>query len=253
MQSKNHLNARPDLSIVIPAYREEKRIGKTLDELSHYLRTDMYMKKLSTEVIVVSADSTDKTHEIVLAKQEQFSILRLLKPGARAGKGRDVQYGMLRARGKTAMFMDADLATPLRHIPEFYDAYREGVDVVIATRNLYKQHPSFLRRLLSNGGNLLFRIVSGVWIEDSQCGFKLFSDTANKLCFSNLTLMGWGFDMEILTIAKVNKLQMETIRVNDWKHVPNGTFDLNILGNFGASFFDLLKIGARRLRKEYSK
>ena len=150
-------------------------------------------------------------HEVVLSKQNKFPIFRLLRPGAKLGKGRDVQYGMLKAKGKAVIFMDADLATPFRHLPVFYRAYEQGSDVVIATRNLYKHHPNYLRRLLSNGGNLLFRIASGVWVEDSQCGFKLFSNEAAQLCFSKLTILGWGFDMEVLAIAKANKLQVKTI------------------------------------------
>lgn len=252
MQSKKLLNTLPDLTIVIPAYHEEKRIGKTLDELAYYLKSDKDMRNKVIEVIVSAADTTDKTHEVVLSKQNQFSDLRLLRPGSKLGKGRDVQYGMLRARGKAVMFMDADLATPLRHLQVFYRAYQQGSDVVIATRNLHKHHPNYLRRLLSNVGNFLFKIASGVWIEDTQCGFKLFSNEAAQLCFHKLTILDWGFDMEVLAIAKANKLQIKTIRVNDWRHVSNGTFELNILTNFANSFADLMKISAKRIHKDYT-
>lgn len=240
-----------DLTILIPAYHEEKRIGRTLDELAQFLKQEKNLKDKAIEIVVVSADSSDKTHEVVLSKKSKFKNLRLLKPGPRVGKGRDVQYGILRAKGKAIIFMDADLATPLRHLPTFYRAHQRGSDVVIATRNLRKHHPHYLRRLVSNGGNLLFRFAGGVWVEDSQCGFKLFSHDAAQLCFSKLNIMGWGFDMEILAIAKINKFKIKSYRVNDWVSVPEGTFIDGMLKNALVSLKELGTILARRLNGSY--
>ncbi len=251
MQSGKPHKKHPDLSIVIPAYSEEKRIGKTLDKLSSFLKTHKEFKDKYIEVIVVSADSPDKTHEIILSKQSLFKDFKLLRPGPRVGKGRDVQYGMLRAKGQAVIFMDADLATPLKYLPEFYKTYLSGSDVVIATRNLRTHHPNFLRRLISYCGNLVFRLAGGVWVEDSQCGFKLFSRKASSLCFSKLTVLGWGFDMEILAIAKANNMKISTFRVNDWISVPDGTFSENILKNSIISLMDLAKIFSNRLNKTY--
>jgi glycosyltransferase involved in cell wall biosynthesis len=252
MPSKKQSNTRPNLTIVIPAYSEERRIGKTLDELSRYLKTDKSLKHKTVEVIVVSANSPDKTQDIVLAKQKKFAQLRLLKPGPKVGKGRDVQYGMMRAKGEAVIFMDADLATPLKHLPKFYRAYQQGADVVIATRNLRKHHPNYLRRLVSNGGNLLFRFAGGVWVEDSQCGFKLFSRDAAQLCFSKLTILGWGFDMEILAIAAANKLKITSYRVNDWVSMPEGTFSEGMIRNSLVSLSELAYILWNRLNNKYA-
>ncbi|MDB5170460.1 MAG: glycosyl transferase family protein [Candidatus Saccharibacteria bacterium] len=243
--------AQPDLTVIVPAYREEKRIGKTLDELSVFLKSDVALNGKTVEVLVVSANSTDKTHEIVLAKQKQFTDLKLLKPGKQVGKGRDVQYGMVRAQGAAIIFMDADLATPLKYLPKFYSAYLKGSDVVIATRNLRKHHPNPIRRLISNGGNLLFRVAGGVWVEDSQCGFKLFSHDAAQLCFSKLTIMGWGFDMEVLAIAKANNLKITSYRVNDWVSVPEGTFVEGMFANSFKSLQELARILSNRIRRTY--
>lgn len=242
-----------DLTIVIPAYREEHRIGKSLDELAEFLNSDKILKTKQVEVLVVSADSPDDTHGVVTSKKKNFKDFTLIKSGPKIGKGRDVQIGMLKAKGDAVVFMDADLATPLKHIPEFYSIFLEGCDLVVATRNLKKHHNSIPRRLLSNTGNLLYRILGGVWIEDSQCGFKLFSHSAAQTCFSRLTIFGWGFDMEILTIAKANKLSMKTVRVEDWKHVPNGQFELSAITNSMSSLLDLFKIGFKRLRRDYVK
>jgi dolichyl-phosphate beta-glucosyltransferase len=254
MPSKKRSNTRPDLTIVIPAYREEKRIGKTLDELAVYLKTETEIKDRPVEVLVVSADSPDKTHEIVLSKQSKFANLKLLKPGKKVGKGRDVQYGMLRAKGEAVIFMDADLATPLVHLSKFYREQQLGAaDIIIATRNLRKHHPNYLRRLLSNCGNLLFRIAGGVWVEDSQCGFKLFSHEAAQVCFSKLTITGWGFDMEILAIAKANKFLIKSFRVNDWVSVPDGTFIDGAIKNSLSSLQELGHIFYMRIIRAYKR
>lgn len=249
MHSKNN---KIDLSIVIPALNEEKRIVKTLTELSDFLKEDPTMKDITCEVIVVSADSNDKTHYLAKKHGKKINNFKLLLPGKRIGKGRDVQYGMLRARGKFALFMDADLATPLHHIPSFYKIALEGYDAVIGTRNLKKHHSHLPRRILSLTGNAAFRILGGVWVEDSQCGFKLFSNKAVKICFKKQTIMRWGFDMELLTIAKVNKLNTRHVHIDDWQHMPDGTFDPNrIIQNAVESFGELLRIAKNRALHRY--
>src|SRR2546430_8809833 len=101
--SKTSAPKQPDLSIVIPAYREERRIGPTLDELAAFLKQDEFFGRKEVEVLVVAADAPDKTAKIVRAKQDSFKCFLLLKPGPHVGKGRDVQYGMLRASGKIAV------------------------------------------------------------------------------------------------------------------------------------------------------
>lgn len=245
---KKRSPSQPDLTIVIPALREEHRIGKTLDSLADFLRSNQSMSELRVEVLVVAAEGGDDTAGVVLAKQRQFRQLELLLPGPRVGKGRDVQYGMLRAKGKKILFMDADLATPLHHIPKFYKSCNAGTsDIVIGVRNLMKHHPSTLRRLVSNAGNLLFRVAGGVWIEDSQCGFKIFSHEAAELCFSRLRLMHWGFDMEILAIAKANKLKIKSYRINDWISVEEGSFVDDTLKNSLRSLLELSVIAYRRI------
>lgn len=240
-----------DLTIVIPAYREEKRIGKTLDELASFLRKDDLLKAKNVEVIVVSADSPDSTHEIVNGKSKRFRRLTLLKPGPKVGKGRDVRIGMLAANGEAVMFMDADMATPLKYIRLFYETYLTGADIVIAVRQLRRYRRDPVRIFVSAVGNILFRIAGGVWIEDSQCGFKLFSKRANATCFSQLQITGWGFDMEVIAAASANKLTIQTVLVPDWTAVPNGTFEDDIVMNTLHSFSDLAHIFARRVMKRY--
>ena len=242
---------QPDLTIVIPAYREERRIGRTLDELATFLQHDDFFSHKEVEVIVVAANTPDRTHEVVATKQKLFKRFTLLKPGSHAGKGRDVKAGMLKAQGRAVLFMDADLATPLHHIEEFYKQCELGTDIVIATRGIRRHSGNKQRVLLSAVGNVLFRLAGGVWLEDSQCGFKMFSASAAQLCFEKLKIMGWGFDMEILTTAKANHLPIKPIRVDDWRAVPYGTFEDSITMNSFHALSDLQSIFFRRLSGYY--
>jgi dolichyl-phosphate beta-glucosyltransferase len=216
-----------------------------------FLKADRFFKQKEVEVIVVAADVPDKTHEILLAKRKLFKRFKLLKPGQHVGKGRDVRYGMLHASGKIIVFMDADLATPLHHLEKFYKACQKDNDVVIGTRNLFKYRPNLTRRIVSSIGNILFRLVSGVWIEDSQCGFKMFNKYAAQLCFSKMSIMEWGFDMEVLTIAKVNGLKMKSYRINDWRDMPNSTFTEGLFSTSLRSLRDLGRIVINRINGTY--
>jgi len=240
-----------DLSIVIPAYKEAERIGFTLDQLADFLTTSHKLKSLSIEVIVVAADAGDGTDKIALDKKDKFKHFMLLRPGPKVGKGRDVKVGMLKATGKYILFMDADLATPLHHIETFYDEISSGNDIVIASRGVEKHSTNLLRISVTAIGNLLYRLLGGLWIDDSQCGFKIFTKEATQLCFSMLQINGWGFDMEILTIAHENKLTIKTIHINDWTPIPNGTFENAIIKNSLVSLKDLFIIFFRRVSNQY--
>jgi len=242
---------QPDLSIIIPAYHEENRIGHTLDELAVFLKHDNFFKLKTVEVLVVAADSPDKTRETILAKKRQFKQLKLLQPGPKIGKGRDVQFGMQHATGSIVVFMDADMATPLIHLRKFYNACTGDSDLVIGTRNLHTYRPNLVRRLFASIGNVLFRLAGGIWIEDSQCGFKMCKQAAAKICYPKLTILGWGFDMEVLTIAKVNGLKIKHYRINDWKDVPGGTFTDNVISISLQAVKDLLHIVLNRLNGSY--
>ncbi len=240
---------QPSLSIVIGALREEKRIDKTLDGLAQYLESKKLMK--TTEVIVVAADGGDNTKKHVLTHSHQFNSLRLIEPGAVVGKGRDIRDGMLAARGKVRLFMDADLATPLHHISTVVDEFAmHGVDIVIGTRFLPTLHKNIFRRMISIIGNICFLLVSGQYISDTQCGFKAFSADATETCFKRLTRMHWSFDMELLVIAQVHRLKIKKIPITDWRHIDGGTFS-GSLGNSYQFLKDLVRMFSYRLNGRY--
>lgn len=245
-------SSKIDLSIVIPALNEEKRIGATLDELSVFLRKDPYMKKLNCEVIVVCAKGVDRTKETSIRHGKSIDNFKVVSPGSPVGKGRDVRFGMLKSKGAAAVYMDADLATPLIHLPEFHSLMIGGFNIVAATRNLKNHHSHLARRALSIIGNAAYKLLGGIWIEDSQCGFKLFDRQAVRICFNKQTIMKWGFDMELLTIADVNKLLIKQVRIEDWVDQPGGTFITSqIIRNSIMTFNDLLVIATNRLMGRY--
>lgn len=232
----------PELSIVVLAYQEEARIGRSLLELSaHLARTG----RRGVEVVVVVATrpdgTSDRTREIVEGKQALFENLRIVLPGAKAGKGRDAKYGMLVARGRMRIFMDADLATPLHHLQRAVELAEAGNDAVLAVRDLTSSHRG-LRRIISSAGNRLVQAVLLPGISDTQCGFKLFSAAAAEQVFRRQTIDGWGFDMEVLAVARRLGLGVATFDVPDWTDVPGGTFgDKAVVGAL-RTLQDLMRI-----------
>ncbi len=215
---------RPALSIVVPAYQEEERIGRTLVELAEHLRRT---GRSDVEVLVVAATrpdgSSDRTAEIAEGARGSFRDLRLVRPGTRAGKGRDVRVGMLAARGRVRLFMDADLATPLHHLDTALALAEAGHPAVIGVRDLTSSHRG-LRRVISSLGNRLVQLVLLPGIGDTQCGFKLFTAPVAEEVFGRQTIDGWGFDMEVLAISRHLGRPVTTIPVADWQDVSGGTF-----------------------------
>lgn len=241
----------PALSIVLLAYQEEARIGRSLIELSAYLtRTG----RRDVEVLVVAATrpdgSSDRTEEIVEGKRPLFDNLCVVRPGLQAGKGRDARVGMLAARGTLRVFMDADLATPLHHLDTALQLAGRGHHTVIGVRDLTSSHRG-LRKVISGLGNLLVQAVLLPGVPDTQCGFKLFSAAAAESIFSRQTIDGWGFDMEVLTIARRLGCGITTLAITDWVDVAGGTFEDAPLRASLRTLQDLLRIKRNQVTGRY--
>ena len=188
------------LSVIIPAYNEEKRIEKTLLDVDGYLEKQNY----SYEIIVVDNNSNDHTFEIV-KKLETTSVqnAKVINQTIQ-GKGAAVKLGVEQALGQYIMFMDADDATPISEIEKFWPYLEQGIEVVIGDRYLDMTHQAkqpWYRTILSRGSNLLIQIVLIPHIHDTQAGFKAFNGIAAKEIFKLITIYGWAFDMELLAIA----------------------------------------------------
>lgn len=235
-----------DLSIIIPAYHEADRIGGTLHTIAQFLSAH----DLGQVEVLVLAQTDDDTaaaanHE---ATSHHFRIVYL---GKRAGKGGAVRAGMFEARGRYRMFMDADLATPLTHLIDVKRLMDQNSKVIIAVRDIGSTHKG-LRKLISEFGNILVQVLLLPGIKDSQCGFKCFEANAAELIFSRQKILGWGFDMEILKIARILGYKIDTFKANDWK-------DPKMVGLSGDSsiktalqvFRDLLKIRLNALLGRY--
>jgi len=191
-----------DLSLVVPAYNEEHRIGKTLLENLKFLSKQPY----SWEMIVVDDGSQDNTVNIVwsIVKDRPDSV-RLLRLPRNSGKGAAVQMGMMNAAGRYVIMADADNATPIEEIGNFLREAREDTILIgsryVGTSNVERMQSVF-RVLIGRLGNLVINLFLLDGIRDTQCGFKMFPLALAKDLFSRQRIHGWGFDMEILTIAQ---------------------------------------------------
>jgi len=189
-------------SIVIPAYNEAERIGRTLDHILAYVEETQW----SIEIIVVDDGSTDATVEIVSRRTTQNSSIRIIENPVHQGKGYCVRAGVLNATGKVILTMDADLPAVMEQVRFLTESLAEGADIAIGSRwlkpELQRIRQPFLRQCLGRCFNVLIRLLFGLEFRDTQCGFKVFTHQAARLIFQSLTVPGWAFDAELLVIAK---------------------------------------------------
>lgn len=191
------------LSIVIPAYNEEVRIGKAIDTAERYC----------DEVIVVDDGSKDNTYNIAKKKGA-----RTFKNNRNRGKGYSVRKGLLNAEGDHILFMDSDLATPMKELKKMME-YINDYDIVIASRNMKESKINvkqpFYRRILGNIFPLLVNLIAVRGIKDTQCGFKLYSKEAAKAIAKEQKTDGFAFDVEHLLIAKRKGFSIKEVPV-EW-------------------------------------
>lgn len=209
-------NTNPTLSIVLPAYNEEARIGRTLRRLNEYLSAQPY----SAEVVVVDDGSRDATAEIV---QRELPSARLIRHGRNRGKGAGVRSGVLAAQGKFIAFVDADLATPIEELPGLWTRLEEGADLVAGVRNWpdgrdYRDSEPPLRRAFGRVFNLAVRMLGLSHLRDTQCPFKLFRGDAARLLFGSARVDSIVFDVEILYMARLAGLRIAAVPVT-WENV----------------------------------
>lgn len=215
----SELKATPQYSIVIPAYNEAERLGATLDKILEYVQA----KKMSVEVVVANDGSRDSTAEIVNSCAARNPIVRLVENPGNRGKGYSVRNGMLHARGQILLFSDADLSSPIEESEKLFAALNAGSDVAIGSRwvraELQTQRQPLYRQLFGRVFNLLLRITLGLKFKDTQCGFKAFNRKAAELLFPRQRIDRWGFDPELLFLAKRFGLKVSEVPVA-WAHSP---------------------------------
>ncbi|OGN09661.1 MAG: hypothetical protein A3J46_01565 [Candidatus Yanofskybacteria bacterium RIFCSPHIGHO2_02_FULL_41_11] len=206
------------LSVIIPAYNEERNIEKTVRAIFDYLEE----KKIEHEIIVVTDGSLDKTDNIVQLLRTEISTLKLINYKSNRGKGFAVKTGMLEARGDLRLFTDADNSTSIDHLDKFISHINQGYSVVIGSiavlgHKVAAGSEPLWRRVFGKLGNLFIQIMAVPGIHDTQRGFKLFTAEAAGKIFPKLTIERWGFDIEVLALAR--KLSFKTKEVPvDWKN-----------------------------------
>jgi glycosyltransferase involved in cell wall biosynthesis len=189
---------RRSLSIIIPAYNEERRLPSTLAAVREYVSKTGWE---FTEIVVVDDGSVDATAAVATAAGARV----LANPGNR-GKGYSVRHGMLKAQGEWALFTDADLSAPIAELEKLWGAAeREHAQVAFGSRALDRSlvgvHQSAFREYSGRLFNLFMRIGTGLPFCDTQCGFKLFETSAAREIFKRQRLDGFGFDVEVLYIG----------------------------------------------------
>lgn len=207
----------PSLSIVIPAYNESARIERALERVLSCVAS----RRWDAEVLVVDDGSTDRTTDIVRHWMDSHPNLQLIHNEGNRGKGYSVRNGLLQARGQVVMFTDADLSSPIEEAERLLAALDEGADVAIGSRWLDKQrqtiHQPLYRRFFGRCFNWVTRKVIGLPYKDTQCGFKAFKREAAQTIFRLQTIERWGFDPEILFIARKLKYKVVEVPVT-WGH-----------------------------------
>ena len=208
---------RPAYSIIIPAYNEEARVGATLKTILAFATE----RGWDAEIIVVNDGSNDKTSDIVHGYAAKNPHLYLLDNPGNRGKGYSVRNGMLHAQGELMLFSDADLSSPIEEGEKLIAALGDGADIAIGSRwlqrDLQTQRQPFHRQIFGRVFNLLLRIILGLNFKDTQCGFKAFTRRAAETIFPMQQVERWGFDPEILYLAKKFKFKVVEVPVA-WAH-----------------------------------
>ena len=209
--------ATPQLSIVIPAYNESARIENALERVMACVEAQGW----DAEVLVVDDGSSDATPDIVHQWMQRCPRLHLIQNNGNRGKGYSVRNGLLQAAGEVVMFTDADLSAPMEEAERLFAAIADGADVAIGSRWLDRArqtiHQPLYRRFFGRCFNWVTRTVMGLPFKDTQCGFKAFRRPVAQVIFRLQRIERWGFDPEILFIARKLGYAIREVPVT-WGH-----------------------------------
>ncbi len=248
---------QPFLSVVIPAYNEERRLPQTLARVHDYLSRQKY----PSEIVVVDDGSRDRTTDVVQNFARAHPEVRLIRNDHR-GKGYTVRTGMLAARGHIVLFSDADLSTPIQDVEKLLPWFERGYDIVIGSREglgAQRLHEPFYRHIMGRVFNLIVQLLTVRGIQDTQCGFKAFRDDVAHDVFSRVQLYGdkarpvsngmvTAFDVEVLFLGARSGYRIKEVPV-EWRY---GTeTKVNPLKDSIRNFRDVLAVRWNDLRGLY--
>lgn len=200
------------ISIIIPAYNEEKRLPEALNRALIYLKK----RKLKNEIIIVADKSKDNTLGIVKNYSKKYKNIRYIYNPKKQGKGYAIKRGVLSSKGNLVLFADADTSTPITELDKFIPEIK-NCDIVIGSRehkDSIVREKLISRVILGNLGNILLRLLLIRKIKDTQCGFKLFKGNIARKLFSLSRIKGFGFDFEIIFLAQKNGYKIKEMPVN---------------------------------------
>jgi dolichyl-phosphate beta-glucosyltransferase len=236
-------------SFVIPAYNESVRIRPTLHALLRHVQEQNW----DAEILVVNDGSTDDTAQAVREFGKTHPQVLLVENPGNHGKGYSVRNGMLHARGDICLFTDADLSSPITEAQKLFDAIDRGADIAIGSRwlrtELQTERQPLYRQAFGRIFNLAQRLILGLRFADTQCGFKAFRRDAAQRIFPLQKIERWGFDPEILFLARRADLRVEEVPVL-WAH-SEGT-RLNPLRDGLRMFVELLRIRWNAMTGDYA-
>jgi len=236
------------LSVIIPAYNEEKRLLSTLSKICAYLST----KDFPYEIIVVDDGSTDNTLQMVKNFASSNRHIVILINEQNSGKGYSVRKGMLSARGEYAFFTDADLSTPIEEIEKCLPYLINGYDVVIGSRSMPGSdilvHQPWYREKMGKIFNFMVNMVLLKGIIDTQCGFKGFKREAVKSVFNRCKIDGFSFDVEALYLSRKYNFKIKEIPIR-WENSPLSK--VSPIKHSLQMFKDLIGIKIKDLKGDY--
>jgi len=236
------------VSLIVPAFNEEARIGKSLDLILDFLQSQRY----SFEVIIADDGSRDGTVELVRDRFGRHSNVKILSQLRNQGKGEAVKQGMLSASGDYLFFSDADLSVPIESLPAFLARLENHCDVIIGTRKkagaLIEVHQPFYREFMGKTYTMLSNWILTLQLSDFTCGFKGFRREAAKVLFSLQRLKNWSFDSEILYLAQLKDYKIDEIPVT-WR--DDKATKVKLWRDAVSSFLGLVKIRANQYVRRY--
>ncbi len=237
-------------SIVIPAYNESDRLQNSLQKIVAFLDE----QKWSAEVLVVNDGSRDNTAEIIRQFAAQYPFIRLIENPGNRGKGYSVRNGMLQANGDIVLFTDADLSAPITEAPKLFAEIAKGADVAFGSRwlvaKMQTERQSILRQIAGRMYNVVMRLMLGLKYKDTQCGFKAFNRRAVETIFTRQRVERWGFDVELLFLARKFKLKVVEIPVA-WAHDDRSK--INPLVDGVKMFAEMVSIRWNSIMGKYSE
>lgn len=239
--------ARPMLSIIIPAYNEEKRLPDALDRILAWNQTAPF----AVEILVVENGSSDRTTEIAESYASRFTNIRVLHSGK--GKGAAVRVGMLAGLGDYLFICDSDLSMPIHEISKFLPPKIVGYDIVIGSREApgsVRYNEPIGRHIMGRIFNWLVRVLAVPGFSDTQCGFKLFRRQAAHDLFTRQTLASWTFDVEILYLALQRGYKVTEVPIH-WYF--NGDSRVKPLQDTWRMFWDVVGIRVNQMQSPPEK